>query len=197
MALFLAQDGYGPFANLVATAGTLISVVGALALAWRGRSRWEPSEEDIPAGPQRVGGVVAVAGLVLLWVRYHDAPAASGLVILLVVFVAVCVVALLAYSFLVGTQTYEVKQAVDDRQYRVVKVIGGFRTTPRAAEVLRTRRDATLQQALAGSAYDVDRVWTRSSRAAAKLCFVVAYLLLTVSGTLALASAAILVSNAS
>jgi hypothetical protein len=73
------QADYGPVGNLVATAGTLVAVVGALALAWRGRGRWEPSEEDISTGPQRVAGLVAVAGLVLLWVRYHNSPDAAGL----------------------------------------------------------------------------------------------------------------------
>jgi hypothetical protein len=114
---------------------------------------------------------------------------------LLIIFVAVCVAALFGYSFLIGVHTYEIKKAVGDHEYRVVKVIGGFRTTSHVEEILSAHRAATVQQALAGSAYDVDRVWTRASRAAAKLCSVIAYFALTVSGTLALASAAILVSN--
>ncbi len=196
MVQFVSQIEFGPFSNLVADSGTLIAVVGALGLAWRGRNRWEPSEEDIAAGPQRIGGLVAAAGLVLLWARYHNATGAPGLGLLLVILIVACVISLLVYSFLVGMQTYEVTKAVDG-QPRVSKIIGGFRITPRAAEVLSERRDTTLQQTLAGAAYDADRVWTRASRSAAKLCFIIAYLALTVSGTLALAAAAILLSRTS
>lgn len=190
----LAQQEFGPFTNLVADAGTLIAVAAALGMAWRRRAKWEPSEIDIPNGPQRVGGLVAVAGLVLLWATYRPAPHSPGLRVLLIVLVSVCVVALLVYSFLTSTQTYVMVEALDGQRHRTVRIIGGFRTTRRAAEWLRSEHGDSLQRFFEGSAYDVDRVWTRGSRALAKTCFVLAYLLLTVSGTLALAAAAIMIS---
>jgi hypothetical protein len=185
----VAAVDYGPFTNLVADVGTLFAAIGVIALTWRGRARWEPSEEDVATGAQKVGGVLAVVGLVLLWTAYHGARDVGALPWLLVAFGALTLAGLLVYSFLIARQTYELEQ-LKGAAVQKVTVIGGFRTTVRATEL--ERQGKTVQDILKGAAYEVDRVWPRGSRAMAKLSFVAAYLLLTVSGTLAVAAAALL-----
>ena len=184
-----AAEDYGALTDVVANVGTAFAALGAIVLAWRGRTDWEPSEEDVSRGPQKVGGVLALVGLVLLRFSYRDEDDVGVLPWLLVVFGLLCLVGLLIYSYLIARQTYEV-QRLNSGRVETVKVIGGFRTTERAAELERSGK--TMQDILKGAAYELDRVWPRGSRAVAKLSFVGAYLLLTVSGTLAVVSAALL-----
>lgn len=47
-----------------------------------------------------------------------------------------------------------------------------------------------MQRLLEGAAYEIDKVWSRPSRQLAKTSFVLAYLGLTISGTIALAAGA-------
>jgi hypothetical protein len=75
------------------------------------------------------------------------------------------------------------------------KIIGGFVLTAQAKKKMRNAEVPTVQQFFEGSAYDVDRLWSRFSRSSAKLLFVVCYLALTISGTVALASAALLIGG--
>jgi hypothetical protein len=76
-------------------------------------------------------------------------------------------------------------------QTREEKIIGGFTLTPRARKEIK-ERELTIQRALAGAAYDQDEIWTRGSRALAKLLFVLCYSTLAVTGSIALTCAAIL-----
>jgi hypothetical protein len=190
--MLLAGEDFGPFTDLVGLAGTAIAAIGALTLAWRGRARWEPDEEDISTGPQKVGGVLALVGLVLLWTAFEGADDVGALRWLTVLFAVLTVVGLFLYSFLISRQTYQLEKLKGNGVVSVT-VIGGFRTTERAMELARDGR--TLQEILRGAAYEVDRVWPRGSRTMAKQAFVAAYLLLTVSGTLAVASAAMLLGS--
>ena len=75
-------------------------------------------------------------------------------------------------------------------------VIGGFNLTDNAHEVIKSHK-LTVQKFFAGTAYDSDEVWTRPSQALAKQLFVVGYIGLVASGTIALAVAAILIGVAS
>lgn len=192
--IFLADSNYGALQPVVSDAGSIIAAGGAIALAWRGRFNWEPSEQDVSGGPQKVGGLVAAILIVILWVSAHGSPRSQFLVPLVVGTAAICVVALCAYSFLIGLQTYT-RIGVVDGHAQNQKIIGGFALTAQARKILNERSDLTVQGLFEGSAYDVDRVWTRPSRAAAKVLFVVCYLSLAISGTVALAAAAILISG--
>ncbi len=182
----MPQD-FGPLAGLVGTVGSIIAAVGAIALTWRGRSRWEPSETDVASGPQRVGGLVNAVLIAVLWVLTRPAGSPPALPALAVALAIVTVAALLAYGFVTATQTYE-----DAKRRR--KVIGGFQLTREAKREIRKQK-LTVQQYFSGVAYDPDEVWPRSSRALAKLAFVLLYLLLVVSGTVAVAAAAILIEK--
>lgn len=192
----LAGSDYGVLQPVVSDAGSLVAATVAIASTWRGRAKWEPSEEDVSAGPQRVGGLVAAILIAVLWFQTNGSSKGHRFLIPLVIILAiVCVASLCLYSFLIAMQTYEKQRVLPNGTLRKQKVIGGFALTRRAKSTMAEREDLTIQDLFEGSAYDVDRVWTRQSRAIAKLLFVLCYLGLTVSGTVALAGAAILVGG--
>ena len=175
-------DEFGPLTGLVGTVGSLFAAGVAIALTWRGRARWEPSETDIAKGPERVGGLVTAVLIVILFVVTRPQGSGGLLPVLAIFLLVVCVASLLAYSYITGTNTYD-----DGKRDR--KIIGGFKLTPRAKREMRTQK-LTEQRFFSTVDYDPDEVWPRSSRSLAKLVFVALYLLLVVSGTVAIAAAA-------
>jgi hypothetical protein len=189
--IHLAAANYGALRPVVSGASSVIAAGGAVALSWRSRAKWEPSEEDLSKGPQKVGGLVAAVLIAILWLESKSSPRSHFVVSLTIATTVVCVVALIAYSFLISMQTFTLITASNEIA-KSQKIIGGFILTRKAREILRERQDLTVQDLFEGTAFDVDKVWTRPSRAIAKSLFVVCYLALTVSGTVALAGAAIL-----
>lgn len=189
----MAAD-FGPFSSTVGIAGSLVAAVGALALSWRGRAKWEPDEEDVSRGAQKVAGLVSVIGVGVLWALYHDATSPHETPLLALSFSAagVTVGALLIYGMLIAALTY------DALKPRRRKIIGGFVLTPFAKKALSdletTGKPATMQEIFASNGYEPDKVWNRVSRAAAKQTFAAAYILLSVSGTLGIASVALFAS---
>jgi hypothetical protein len=188
--MFLESPNYGPFTSLVGTAGSIIATGAALMLGFRGRARWEPSEEDVSKGPQKVGSLLSAVGIVLLWANSRPDQMGS-LTHLIVWLLAITVAALLAYGLLNSTLIYYIEVAVDSHRTEKQKIIGGFWYAKGVAEKIRSL-GVTVQDFLAGTGYKVDAVWPRLSRGVAKQAFVLAYLLLTVCGTLALASGSII-----
>ena len=180
-------DEFGPLTGLVGTVGSIFAAGVAIALTWRGRARWEPSETDIAKGPERVGGLVTAVLIVILFVVTRPQGSVGLLPVLAILLLVVCVASLLAYSYITGTNTYD--DAKRDR-----KIIGGFKLTPRAKREMRARK-LTEQRFFGTVDFDPDEVWPRSSRSLAKLVFVALYLLLVVSGTVAIAAAAILIEK--
>src|SRR2546425_915111 len=100
--ILFGSNNYGPLANLVGTVGSIISAGAAIGLAWRGRTKWEPSEEDISKGPQKVAGLVAAVLIVLIWALLNDAAHISLLVRFAIGLALLCVLSLLVYGFLVA-----------------------------------------------------------------------------------------------
>lgn len=189
--MFAADPGYGPFANLVGTVGAIMATAGAIALGWRRRSRWEPSEEDVSKGPQRVGSLVAAVGIVLIWA--NSRPDHASLLTYWSIWLAVTTVfALLVYGLLNSTMVYYIEVAVAPQETKEQKIIGGFWFEQGIPEKMRAA-GVTTQDFLKGTGYKVDAVWPRIARGLAKQTFVLAYLALTVAGTLALTAGAVLV----
>jgi hypothetical protein len=183
----MSGEEFGPLTGLVGTVGSIFAAGVAIALTWRGRARWEPSETDIAKGPERVGGLVTAVLIVILFVVTRPAGSSGLLPALAIFLLVVCVASLLAYSYITGTNTYD-----DVKNGR--KIIGGFKLTPRAKREMRVGK-LTEQRFLSVVDSDPDEVWPRSSRSLAKLVFVALYLLLVVSGTVAIAAAAILIEK--
>ena len=189
----ILDSNYGPFQTLVSAVGSLTATVAAIALGFRKRASWEPSEQDVESGPQRVGSLLAAVAISILWTQFRDSSHAGELSRWAIVLAAGCTMFLLAYGFLIGTQTYQIQQTSVGGPTRR-NVIGGFALTDKAKREA-DEQHLTIQQVLERFNYDCDRVWPRSSRSLAKLLTVVFYLGLTVCGTAALACASILVST--
>ncbi|MGA2906052.1 MAG: hypothetical protein ABSD98_19675 [Candidatus Korobacteraceae bacterium] len=188
--MFVDAPNYGPFTSLVGTAGSIVATGAALLLGFRGRARWEPSEEDVSKGPQKVASLLSAVGIVLLWA--NSRPEQMGALTHLVVWLlGITVAALLVYGLLNATLIYYIEVAVDSQKTEKQKIIGGFWYETGIAQQIRSLR-VTVQDFLKGTGYNVDAVWPPLSRGLAKQAFVLAYLLLTVCGTLALASASII-----
>lgn len=184
--MIVAADKFGPLADPVATAGAIIAASVAIGLAWRRRAKWEPSEEDIPRGGQRVGALIAGIAIALMYAEWRAAEHIPSLNKAAIVLGGLTLVALLVYAYLVNLQTYKVVGESGPPS----RVIGGFWLTSEARESKR-QHHKTTQELLAGAAYDVEKLWSRHSRGLAKLAFLVCYLALTVCGTVALTAAAI------
>jgi hypothetical protein len=192
----MAQN-FGVLANVVAGAGSLIAVAAAIRLSWKKREQWEPVEEDVPNSAQHVGGLLAAAAIGVFWYGVSVSRTVHGqdLIGYIVGFGIATVIGLIIYFLLVATYVYEKPVATSKRATRSIKIIGGFRLTDAARRSLASGdpRPSSIQDLILGSA-SLDQVWPRGSRAFAKVCFVLAYILLTASGTCLLACAALLIS---
>lgn len=183
---------YGQFGVVVAAAGSLMAAVGALIFTWKKRASWEPVEEDIPRSAQRFAGLVVAVAIGLLWYTQHaqvreSEPILPSIAIWCIVAAVICAI---GYSILIGIYTYERQVATGPRSVSRKKVIGGFVLRPEARDMLKVQRGLTTQELLKGAAYDVDKIWTRGSRSAAKVGFFLAYMGMVSFGTIALASVA-------
>jgi hypothetical protein len=189
----IAQEAdFGTLAPLVQAAGWLMSASIAIALTWRRRAKWEPSEEDVPQGPARVAGMLTAVAVALVWVRMSEIAYLNQLTVLAITTALAAMLFLLAYGFLVTTNTYVVLTSPALNQVKETKIIGGFSLMPHAKAKTGGKTARTVQEVLAGAGYDVDKVWPRASRAAAKAGFVVCYIGLTVCGTIAITAAAMM-----
>jgi len=182
----------GPFTNLVATAGSILAMGAAIGLGWRRRTKWEPAEEDIAGGPQKVGGLLGAVTIAIIFGTMNDAahvPVLSKWAFHLLVLTTA---SLITYGLLVSLLTYYIEIVIGNQQIRRVNIIGGFWIKKGIRRKI-GREEVTIQEFLKGTAYNVDAVWPRLARALAKQSFVLAYLGLTVCGTVALACAALVI----
>jgi hypothetical protein len=189
----LDQNNYGSLSDVVSAAGSIIAAALAIAQGWRKRARFEPSEEDIPKAPERVGGLVTAVIIGILWLQTRFALDVGFLTKLAIALLIACVAFLCIYGFLVGMQSYEIIFAPSRNTVGSRKIIGGF-WLRRHGKNMKREEHITTQELLAGAAYDPDKVWSRISRNLAKTAFVICYLGLTVSGTVALACVAIIMA---
>lgn len=189
--MILAQD-YGPLTNVVGTAGALMAAAVALIRLVRGRAKWEPAEEDVSSGFERVSAALTAVLVALMWWYFGDGSQASNLARVTAGAAIVLVTALIVYSLLIGTMIYEVKYTDDGRSVKRAKIIGGFWMT-KAAREARRRDSMTVQETLASAEHNPDLVWPRIARALAKVCFTLSAVLLTLGASVALAGAAMLI----
>ncbi len=184
---------YGALGGIVAAAGSVMAAGSAITLAFKGRASWEPIEEDVPKAPGKVAGLATAVCIVLIYAAARQRPDTGWLVpfclgCLIAAFFGMC-----SYIWLVQVHTFTRERATGPRSVVSCNVIGGLWLMPEAkAKIYGRRGPRSVQTFFAGSQYDKDLVWTRASQAAAKLLFLISFLALQVFGSLALASAAII-----
>jgi hypothetical protein len=185
-------------ATIVASAGSLMSVTAAIRLSWKKRAPWEPVEEDVPKLAQHLGGLFAGVAIVVTWYLGTIAGSLSADAVLsLIIKLAIAtLIGAIAYSLLVGTLVYDRQVATGPRTVAIEKIIGGFWLSPGAknALVAGVPRPSGVEDLVKGCEH-LSQIWSRLSRALAKLSFQLAYILLTSCGTWLLACAAILLSG--
>jgi hypothetical protein len=182
---------YGSLAPLVKMVGWLMSSALAISLAWRRRAKWEPVEEDVANGPTRVAGLLTAVAVAVVWARLASNAHIELLTRLAISLGVVALVALIAYGMITSAFVYKKILATGRNKTEERSVIGGFALTEQARNVMRKRK-LTVQELFAGASYDHDKVWTRGSRALAKATFAMSYVVLVVSGSIALTCAAVL-----
>ncbi len=171
----------------------------ALRLGWRGRAKWEPIEEDVSAGPQKVAALVAAVAVALIWARLYDLQYETILTKISVYCLLIAVASLLIYIML-QMLVYEVDRVPKGApqgafQTEKVKVIGGLWLRGDAKRKLRKKDGPkTVQQLFDGAAFNKDVLWHRPAQGLSKVLFALCYIGLIVAGTVALGAASILVA---
>jgi hypothetical protein len=182
---------YGMLGSAVSTAGWLLSAGGVVILTFKPRARWEPSEHDVSAAPQRIAGLLAAAGIGVVWKRVSDSAYDDLLTRLSLGLLLGCLLSLIVYAVLVRAKTYvqEFLSPVNEIEFR--SIIGGFRLTDAARRSLKKLPGLTQEELLRDSGNDPDNVWKPFYRRLAKVCFISGYIGLTVCGSMALSLTAI------
>ena len=192
------MSDYGAFKDIVANAGTIMAMAAAIGLAWRGRSKWEPAEDDVPKAPQKVAGLLSALAITAIWTAYQDVGHIHTLIGLALGLGLGALASLCVYAFLVSTLTYVQLTAGGPKKVKERNIIGGFVFTAKSRAVIEKQRakglaPPTTADLFKAAAYNPDSVWERWSRSLAKVLCIVSYVGLIVTGTVALAAAAILV----
>lgn len=190
----LAADppDYGALTPVVAGVVSAFAALGAIGFAWRGRANWEPAEEDLSRGPAKVGGVVSVVVLAVLWVFVGKGGSLAPLGWIAGITGLITVVSLITYGLLVNSYLYDRIVSEKPEESRTIKIVAAATFTPYAKASMAKEPDLTIQELFAGSAYDPDKIWPRSARGRMKAAFALSYIGLTVFGTTAVAATAML-----
>lgn len=185
---------YGPLAQYVSAAGCLIAAATAVSLNWTHGAKWDPVEEDVARGPRRVAGLLNAVCIAVVWYSLREQDRMKTAAYLALGLAAGCLLALLIYGILRATLTYYREVAVAPNKVERFLVVGGFSLTPQA-RITMEKNQVTVQELFKGAAYDPDRIWPKFSRAIAKASLVLFYVLLVLTGTVALASASMLLGD--
>jgi hypothetical protein len=200
----IISTSYGAFATIVTVAGNIVAMGAAITLGWKGRAKWEPVEEDVPKGPQKVATVIAALLVVIIWAQLNDIQYKSTLITIVIRCLFGLVVSLIIYGLLNGFIYTAVRKKKDEpeksRVVEQVKVIGGIWLNSHARKRKGTREDPdddksqilTVQRMFDLSEYNKDELWPRPSQQIASALFTLGYLGLIVTGTVAVGSGAIL-----
>jgi len=183
----------GPFTTLVSTAGSLMAAAAALLFTFRRRAKWEPVEQDVPRGAERVGGLLIAVAIAVLWIE-KDTIAAIQFAWAAGTLAVVAFLALLLYGVFIAALVKDRLVVVSTNKTGTEKIIGGFWLTKAAKASVAAGQP--VQEVLASAGYKPDMVWPPVSRALAKMCFVVCYVMLIAAGTIALTCASLLIGKA-
>lgn len=165
----------------------------AVGLAWRRRSKWEPDISDIPDAPGKVAAAFTAVLLGLLW---YDEGLSLGLPALPTVTVTCMGIALgglLAYVLLNATLLCEQEIAATTATTKKRKIIGGLWLTAQARVAHKTEPD--VGTILKMAANNPNWVWPPVARGLSQVLLIIAYMMLVVGGSTALAAAGLLIQT--
>ncbi|HYE24709.1 MAG TPA: hypothetical protein VEG32_05865 [Clostridia bacterium] len=190
---------FGIFAPIVAAGGTIIAMGFALAVAWKGKSDWEPVEEDFPKLLRRIGGTVSACIVALIWVQWYGVGHMRTLTSLaawcLGGLIASAIVYIMLYSVVYKAVRVLPNTSRANPRTEEVRVVGGLWLRESAKKRLnRKGGPETVQELFEGAAYDKDLLWDKSVQQLSKALFAIGYLGLTTTGTVALGVTSILVA---
>lgn len=181
---------YGPFADIVAGAGSLIAASSAVGLAWMRRAKWLPPGEVVSGSTAKVSALVSAVVIGILFVYRNGLvsrlPTVAGASLLL---------ALVGLAFSIYLN---VRFSMEDRRVKSKpkRVLGGFALTDEARAARALGKFGSDQQLFENANWIQDLVWTRTSIALVHIGSAFAFILLQACGSIAIATAALLVSVA-
>jgi hypothetical protein len=181
----LAVKDYGPLTQLVGLVACASSAAWAILASFRGRAKWEPSQEPLPKGPRKVAGAGTALFVVIIWVLFNSPNDIHILIPLGIVSFCLCLLFLLFYRFLIPVYTYTKVVDVSPDNEKEIKILGGLWRKKEAIEEQAKER-VTTQQYLKGVGYDEECIWSRTSRELTNTLFAIAYIALTIFGGIAL-----------
>jgi hypothetical protein len=186
----------GELTPIVETVGAMLSASVAISLGFRRRANFEPSEEDLPKLANRLASALVAIALAVLWSQYANTAHTTLLLMVTVYSSVIAVVASIVYSILMGTLTVSTTISQGPRKGRAEKRVKGLWKTKGASvrleELEKSGKYPTDQEFLEGNHYDLDRVWSPSSRALAKQCVALPFVILNISIAGALSCGAML-----
>jgi len=182
------MSDYGVLNQIVAGATSAVGATAAIAGLWRPRRSWEPDLEGLARAPERVGSLVALAAIVLLYVSTRDGDHETVAVVCLIVAVSACVLALAIYIVLLEFVMIEAERAVNGVVVEE-RIIGGLWLTKKARDARHGGLSRPVVFKMLG--FSRDEMWPPLSRGVAKVATVIAYLAFVPAGTIAVAAAGV------
>jgi hypothetical protein len=186
----MATD-YGVLKDVVTVAGSLIAATYAIGLAWMRRAKWMPPNETVTGGTAKTSALLCAVIVVVLYLLRTQIGFANLAYFALGLLPGVLLG--LSVSIYVNTAYSYTKRAVTPHGQNIEeRVLGGFSLTEEAKKI--SAKKGKLAQALyENSNYQRDLVWTQGSQAALQVASTLGFIVLQVCGSLALATASMLV----
>ena len=184
---------YQVLGDVVAIAGSLMAASAAIGLAWMRRAKWMPPTETVAGGTAKASALICAVLVAILYLLRQQIGFAN--LSYLAIFLLVCMLIGLGVSIYVNTASSFVKRIAKGKGSATeeIRILGGFALTLEAASVAETKR--LEQQALFENAnYKADLVWTKHSQATLQVTSTMGFVVLQVCGSLALATASMLIS---
>jgi hypothetical protein len=181
---------YGALSGVVAVSGSLIAAASAIGLGWMRRAKWLPPEEAVPGGTAKVSALICAVVIGLLYARrtqigFGPLCWAAGACLVVAVF------ALLSSVFVNTTYSFIRRQ----RGRPASRILGGWTLTEEATSI-RKQKNLSVHQLFENANFQPDLVWTKPSQAGVLVISTFGFIALQAGGSIALASAALVVSAA-
>jgi hypothetical protein len=179
----------GPFAPLVGYVGAILAAAYLVGVLWRGRTQpWRSPDEDLPGTVQKVFGLLSGIGIVGLWL--YTTPETMKEVFRISVYLGIILlIGYLAYAFSLGALVLTRYVAVSSSAVKAEKVVGGIWLKSAARTSMKKNKVRSRQTLFEGASYEPDFLWSRTSRGVAKTFLLFLFIVIMVSGTLAISGA--------